>query len=60
MDPQTVAGKFGGFLQATADDSRSMISQVSMVENPPQARTLEKPLTKTKILKSKLGKVKLG
>jgi hypothetical protein len=31
---------------------------VSMVENPPQASTLKKPLNKTKILKSKLGKVR--
>jgi hypothetical protein len=38
-----VAGKFGGFLKVVADESRSRISQVSMVENPPQASTLEKP-----------------
>ncbi len=55
-----MAGKFGGFLQVVADESKSRISQLSMVENPPQASTLEKTFNKTKKLKSILGKVRLG
>ncbi len=56
-----MAGKFGGFLQVVADDSRSRTSQVPMVENPPQASTLEKPLNKAKILGIvRLGYVRLG
>jgi hypothetical protein len=48
MAPETVAGKFGGFLQVDADDSRLMTAQVSMSDGfiPPQMRSLEKPLNK--------------
>jgi hypothetical protein len=49
MAVETLAGKFGGFLQVVADDSRVMISQVLMLGLfPPQMRTLEKPLKKEK------------
>ena len=52
MAPQTLAGKFGGFLQVDADDARLMTSQVSMSDGflPPQMRSLEKPLNKKNIL----------
>jgi hypothetical protein len=43
----TVRGKFGGFLQVVANDSRLMISQVfKLGAYPPQIKTLEKPLKK--------------
>jgi hypothetical protein len=46
MAPKTRAGKFGGFLQVVADDSRSMTSQVSvaMLVTPPQMSSLENPV----------------
>ena len=57
MARQTVAGKFGGFLQIDADDARLMTSQVLKFGpnglNPPQMRSLEKPLNK----KNTLGQV---
>ncbi len=50
MAAKKVAGKFGGFLQVLADDSRRMTSQVSAsrlpVISPPQMSSLEKPLNK--------------
>jgi hypothetical protein len=53
MAAQTVAGKFGGFLQVDANDARLMTSQVSMAMSdgflPPQMRSLEKPLGKIKL-----------
>ncbi len=42
MALETFAGKFGGFGQIDADDSRLMTSQVSVL-TPPQIRSLEKP-----------------
>jgi hypothetical protein len=50
MAAQTVAGKFGGFLQVDADDARLMTSQVSVSGSyPPQMSILEEPLNKIKI-----------
>ncbi len=47
MALEMFAGKFGGFLQADADDARFMTSQVSMSgKSPPQIKSLEKPLIK--------------
>jgi hypothetical protein len=47
MALEMFAGKFGGFLQADADDARLMTSQVSMSgKSPPQIKSLEKPLIK--------------
>jgi hypothetical protein len=40
MAAQTLAGKFGGFLQVDVDDARLMTSQVSMFEYPPQMSSL--------------------
>ncbi len=54
MAPQTLAGKFGGFLQVDADDARLMTSQVS-VSSPPQMSSLEKPWRKIVIFKARLG-----
>jgi hypothetical protein len=51
MAPKTLAGKFGGFLQVDADDTRLMTPQVSMFENPPQMSSLEKPFNKKKYLR---------
>ncbi len=48
----TVAGKFGGFLQVDADDSRLMTSQVLY---PPQMSSLEEPLNKINIFQVRLG-----
>ncbi len=57
MAAQTVAGKFGGFLQVDADDARLMTSQVSVLTGyPPQMSSLEKPL-KNK-LRARLYKVR--
>ncbi len=53
MAAQTVAGKFGGFLQVDVDDARLMTSQVSVL-TPPQMSSLEKPLKKIKIFKARL------
>ena len=50
MAPWTIAGKFGGFIQVIADDSRLMTSHVSMGGSfPPQISSLEKPLKKRKM-----------
>jgi hypothetical protein len=46
MARPTFAGKFGGFLQVDANDARLMTSQVSVFGNPPQMKSLEKPLNK--------------
>ncbi len=47
MAAQTVAGKFGGFLQIDADDARLMTSQVSVKGSfPPQMSSLEKALNR--------------
>jgi hypothetical protein len=53
MAPETVAGKFGGFLQVDVDDARLMTSQV-FVLSPPQMSSLEKPLNKIIIYKVRL------
>jgi hypothetical protein len=57
MAPQTLAGKFGGFLQVDADDARLMTSQLSVL-SPPQMSSLDKPLNKKIIFKVWLGKVR--
>ena len=57
MAAQTVAGKFGGFLQVDANDARLMTSQVSV--NPLQISNLEKPLKKIIIYKVMLCYVRL-
>jgi hypothetical protein len=45
MADLTFAGKFGGFLQVDADDTRLMTSQVSVERPlPPQISSLEKPI----------------
>jgi hypothetical protein len=49
----TSAGTFGGFSQLDDDDARLMTSQES-VKNPPQIRSLEKPLNKIIIFKVRL------
>ncbi len=59
MAAQTVAGKFGGFLQIDVDDARLMTSQVSVL-TPPQMSSLEKPLNKIIVIQVRLGKVRLG
>jgi hypothetical protein len=45
MARETVAGKFGGFLQVEVDDARLMTSQASVL-CPPQIKRLTKPLNK--------------
>ncbi len=54
MAAQTVAGKFGGFLQVDADDARLMTSQVSVFGYPPQMSSLEKPSNRRIICKARL------
>ena len=55
MARETVAGKFGGFLQVDADDARLITSQVSVYEySPPQMSSLEKALNKIIIFKVRL------
>jgi hypothetical protein len=56
MAAKTVAGKFGGFLQVDADNTRLMTSQVSVLY-PPQMSSFEKSLNQ--ILNFRLGYVRL-
>jgi hypothetical protein len=55
MARQTVAGKFGGFLQVDVDDARLMTSQVSVDGSfLPQISSLEKTLSQKIIFEAGL------